>query len=622
MTGEIERSDILALTHVLGHSQTGLFGRAAIKDLTGAKRPTFLADFEKRIYRNGRTTSEAAAMAFVRASKEFWPITTLPAASAANVPVFASQGLILEPEKTNLVPNPTGSGAVLGTIGSGGAAPTNWFIDTATNASCDIIDRGKEGGIPYVRVRLYRSGGSPSQRYPSFNAVGATSGTTVATPAGNYIGGQAWCRVVSAKAPATATPRLALLSNGSIDSNSASQLAAAMDNRGWQRMAAAKSASGTASRLYLGLDLGSGNDAADFDVTIDFALASLTDMGAFAVTYADLTSIFDNSTAKREAAVVTMDVPNGTYDRYVVKGAASAAPFTPAWTDDVVISGGAGDVLATPTFPTAYARMLYFDAGLSADEKNAIADYYDPVVYGSNLPYATYAIGGETFTPQNVLKQHSILKAANRTNLYRFELRKGEYPASIDAGGTKDRCELSGQTQWVHGNKYWVAFDVMFVKVPAQFTNTYFIICQLHDSADAGELGPPPCFAVGVDLQNRLYIDINSSTVNPFVSYNDLVSETLWTAPAAIEQDRLYRLVIAAKEGYTGTGSLEAWLDGVKIVNVANKAIGYNNLLGSYIKFGLYRGAGVNTTVASEVSNFALSTSSLASRITDPLAIA
>jgi hypothetical protein len=89
----------------------------------------------------------------------------------------------------------------------------------------------------------------------------------------------------------------------------------------------------------------------------------------------------------------------------------------------------------------------------------------------------------------------------------------------------------------------------------------------------------------------------------------------------AIARDRWYRFVGRIVFGWNNNGACEVWMDGVKVVNLPTTNIGYNDLIGPYWKFGVYRAAVADTLVV-EYANMEIGATSLLSRVTSPLALA
>lgn len=74
-------------------------------------------------------------------------------------PISDGVGLGVWEARTNSVRNPTGLGAVVGTLGSGGALPTNWGQDVGTGLTWSVVGTGVENGLNYVDLRF---AGTPS----------------------------------------------------------------------------------------------------------------------------------------------------------------------------------------------------------------------------------------------------------------------------------------------------------------------------------------------------------------------------------------------------------------------------------------------------------------------------
>lgn len=69
---------------------------------------------------------------------------------------LTSRGLSMWEARTNGIRNSVAAGATVGTIGSGGALPTNWAVNLSTTGlSADVVETGTENGIAYVDLRIY-----------------------------------------------------------------------------------------------------------------------------------------------------------------------------------------------------------------------------------------------------------------------------------------------------------------------------------------------------------------------------------------------------------------------------------------------------------------------------------
>lgn len=100
-----------------------------------------------------------------------------------NVPrILPGLGLCIEFSRTNSIRNSTAVGAVVGTVGSGGALPTNWVASTnGSGLSYAIQGTGTESGMSYVDIRLFGTAGSVTEFFfapEPTSGMAATNGQT------------------------------------------------------------------------------------------------------------------------------------------------------------------------------------------------------------------------------------------------------------------------------------------------------------------------------------------------------------------------------------------------------------------------------------------------------------
>jgi hypothetical protein len=105
---------------------------------------------------------------------------------AADVPRFGSltlggtSGLVVEGSRTNSIRNNTMVGAVVGVVGSGGAMPTNWEIESGAGLTEEIIAIGSSNGIDYIDIKISGTpiGAAYARRYESLSQIPASSTQT------------------------------------------------------------------------------------------------------------------------------------------------------------------------------------------------------------------------------------------------------------------------------------------------------------------------------------------------------------------------------------------------------------------------------------------------------------
>lgn len=99
---------------------------------------------------------------------------------AADAPRYSGSArrLLIEGQRTNLIPNPRFEGATPGTLGSGGALPSG-FNATGTAAWWTVVGVGTELGLPYMDVTCAPSGaGSTSIWFTATSGI-SLSGSAV-----------------------------------------------------------------------------------------------------------------------------------------------------------------------------------------------------------------------------------------------------------------------------------------------------------------------------------------------------------------------------------------------------------------------------------------------------------
>ena len=114
----------------------------------------YAADFVNRRYmRAGVPISEGSAISFSRSSSA-WAQNAAGqwVEFSANQPRFTPGGLLLEPQRENLIRNNAMSGAVAGTPGT---LPTHWArFRTGTLNEPAVVGTGNRDGVDYIDLRL------------------------------------------------------------------------------------------------------------------------------------------------------------------------------------------------------------------------------------------------------------------------------------------------------------------------------------------------------------------------------------------------------------------------------------------------------------------------------------
>lgn len=218
-------------------------------------------------------------------------------------------------------------------------------------------------------------------------------------------------------------------------------------------------------------------------------------------------------------------------------------------------------------------------------------------------------INGYNFNEHRIApnRDHSIRRWGN---VFRFEVRQGERASFDDS--TRDRCEFIGSGPGFSSptGEMWFSY-AMRLEPGAANGAQWMVLGQIHASDSLS--GANPWFAC--ELTGDTWKITSKASTTPAGSFNS-GSQTVHFQQVLV-RGRWYRIVLRVKAGGGGDGILQAWLDGVQVVNKNPTAIGYTADTGPYYKHGIYRAAHSGTFAVS-YANMEISRTSLISRVTAP----
>lgn len=218
-------------------------------------------------------------------------------------------------------------------------------------------------------------------------------------------------------------------------------------------------------------------------------------------------------------------------------------------------------------------------------------------------------------------------------SVMRFEVRSGDYGDASNAATGNERSELAAADVLTpgHGGSIfqfeedgWLGFSF---RIDTPITADFAICGQWHDypEPDDVHMSPPLSFvaypsSLRPDGTTRIpfalatmYDPNRSSTVNN-PNYR-----TRWSGDLTMG---VYRhIVLHFRASIVGTGLLEMWMDGQKVLDLSGISFGFNNLTGfAYWQWGIYRKADPKTMIA-RYANMELKRTSLMHRVANPLPI-
>jgi hypothetical protein len=221
-------------------------------------------------------------------------------------------------------------------------------------------------------------------------------------------------------------------------------------------------------------------------------------------------------------------------------------------------------------------------------------------------------VNGERYTVQSPERPWSL--SIHPTLGYsRFEVRPGdvwENDARLHPDG-RQRVSMRGQTFWPNNTDVWFSYSVRTSAMPDSWSQ----LTSLHAELEPGETPGKPDPLGFMVSHGRFTIETRSDTRALTTSKADTVVR--YSMPM-FAPDTWQNIVVRVKFDPHGNGRLTFWLNGEQRYDSGAIPIGYNDRLGPYFKYGLYRGGSDQTSVA-EFANVEIGISSLLDRVTNPL---
>lgn len=204
-----------------------------------------------------------------------------------------------------------------------------------------------------------------------------------------------------------------------------------------------------------------------------------------------------------------------------------------------------------------------------------------------------------TFMFNQLQGQHSFAIERNIVRSGQFSGRlswrhdnPGQYNGDINVVDNTDRKAMfhGFKTSSVQGIDAWYGFSIYFPRDGTREESNDWLFFQLHASADAGEVGRIPPFAISLNRDGfsggwRW----DSRRISPGTR-GEGEREYLIPARKVDYLDRWVDFVVHVRFDYSSArnGILEMWIDGERKLNQRNIQIGYNDENGIYPSWGTY----------------------------------
>lgn len=186
------------------------------------------------------------------------------------------------------------------------------------------------------------------------------------------------------------------------------------------------------------------------------------------------------------------------------------------------------------------------------------------------------------FSQQNAQRSWSFM---TQNSIDRYEVRSGDV-WSRD-GADRERSESASRFLMEAGKTYQLEFSVKIE--PGALNQAQWLgIMQIQSTFDDGEAGHSP--PLGLELVGERFQVTSRYSMAQITGPTDMRTNIQYTASNNAERDRWYKFQFVVRFDPFGNGHLVAIQDGQTLLDYRGP-IGFNDLLGPYVKMGVYRAA-------------------------------
>ena len=227
---------------------------------------------------------------------------------------------------------------------------------------------------------------------------------------------------------------------------------------------------------------------------------------------------------------------------------------------------------------------------------------------------------GQLFTTQTPALPRSL-----RFDPYgqpRFELQAGDVIGGAETD--RERCELQGNSKWPFATDIWLSIP-FFIENGPTISSTevaWCVIGQMHQTEDASEGGLSPVFSQNFINEHLQVFALGNSTGTSADFSANGVSTTVYDA--ALSRGVWHYTVYRLRFGQGSGGQMDMYLDGTSVYSNNAVPMGFNDAVGPYLKYGVYRQLNTPTNtkgIAIKYGQVEISLSSLFSRVASPLPV-
>jgi hypothetical protein len=400
------------------------------------------------------------------------------------------------------------------------------------------------------------------------------------------------------------------IANGIIGNKSSIFIGSAIENagNGWFRCAATFIAGSSNTSTLIGCEISNGKPSYAGDGTSGALVWGIQLEKAEAMT----SYIRTNATpVTRKADIVTINRPSTSNASDVFTQRVDGGNWIKQSSSNYQIEQSEDEI----------QLINFYDSNIINAEHEEIAVTLFPEQYMSvGKSGILLSIFDKTYMTQTPNKQWSLQKAINKTApLYRAQVSAGEIWTGDYTNHYRERSEFYMKNEELpYDQDVWLSYAIRIE--PGEALNPgpseFCYLGQFHASEDEGDISSPPVLGFRLDGTDTLKAYTCSTTVTP----HTVSPKSILRGSSQLTRGIWHKIVMRIRFSPTN-GQFQWWKDGVELVNISNIGIGYPDATGPYWKFGVYR-TPMPQMMAVEYANMEVQYStSLESRITDPLLI-
>lgn len=208
----------------------------------------------------------------------------------------------------------------------------------------------------------------------------------------------------------------------------------------------------------------------------------------------------------------------------------------------------------------------------------ALTTLVKPPLYVPVDQTGTFQIGGHTYQYNTPQEPWSVMRCAEHPDLQRFEVRSKDNRNGDPAD--RERSEYSGSKSPIKGSgETWLAYPMVIESYGTEHWLTLYQAFGVDTPTNTTD-GP----VLKLEVRDGKITEINIAGNNKNTAR---AQKVLWQG-TPLEKNKLYNFVWRMK--FDGVnGELDLWVNGIRVIEARNIAMGFGADAQTYHKYGIYR---------------------------------